>query len=218
MSHTLPAARLSPAPAMMTQCDAPTETVAMRQLRHQTKNALQRIIAQIAAANLRSTSAGAQLADELERRICLSAKVSDALFGLTANPGRLGDRLTALCDATVKLLALQEQTIAVTVTVTGRCPQVLDATLVKVAHEMVGNAVKHGMHMRLVGRIDVQVRSSPSGSIVLRVCDDGWGPMGDRVGEGLPIMQCLAEAERGRITIDRADGWTVARLTLPSLA
>ena len=188
----------------------------MRQLRHQTKNALQRIIAQVAATNLRSTPEGASLADELERRICLSARVSDALFGLTASPGRLQDRLAALCDATVKLLADPEQTIAVQVEVAGSCPAALDAPLVKIAHEMVANAVKHGMHMRLVGRIVVRVRSRMNGTTVLTVSDDGWGLGGDGAGEGLPIMRCLAEREGGRVEIARADGWTVVTLTLPA--
>ena len=55
-------------------------------LRYQTKNALQRIIAQCAQAGLRRTATGAALADDVQRRIILSARISDALFGLTAEP------------------------------------------------------------------------------------------------------------------------------------
>ncbi len=219
MSHTSPASMRFPAammaPVLMTQREPSADALAMRQLRHETKNALQRIIAQVAASDLRATHAGAALADDIERRICLSARVSDALFGFTAHPGTLQGRLASLCDATVKLLADQVQTIDVETSVTGSCPASLETTVVRIAHEMVSNAVKHGMHMRLVGRIAVRVRSEGNGTTVLRVSDNGWGPAGDGAGEGLPIMRCLAEREGGRVTIERADGWTVASLILP---
>ncbi len=216
MSHTSPRpVRLTR--SLMTEPEPSPDAVAMRQLRHQTKNALQRIIAQVAGSDLRATPAGAALAEEVERRICLSARVSDALFGLTACPGTLHARLASLCDATVKLLSDQEQTITVDVMVTGPCPAALETTVIRVAHEMVGNAVKHGMHMRLVGRIALRVRSQGDGSTVLRVSDDGWGLAGEDGGEGLPIMRSLAERQGGHIAIDRTDGWTVASLTLPRL-
>ncbi len=219
MSHTTPRplrlASVAMAPALMTRQEPSADAVAMRQLRHQTKNALQRIIAQVAESGLRATPAGAKLADEVEQRICLSARVSDALFGLTACPGPLPDRLGALCNAAVKLLADPDQTIAVDVVVSGSCPQSLEATVVKIAHEMVVNAVKHGMHMRLVGRIVVRLRRHGDGSTVLRVSDDGWGLGPDGSGEGLPIMRCLAEREGGHVGIARVDGWTVASLSLP---
>ena len=219
MSHTAPRPmRLSAAtvaPALMTEPEPSAEALAMRQLRHQTKNALQRIIAQVAKSDLRATPAGAALADEIEHRILLSARVSDALFGFTACPAPLPARLAALCHATVELLSDQEQTIEVDVAVIGSCPASLEAIVVRVAHEMVGNAVKHGMHMRLVGRIAVRVRSQGNGSTVLQVSDDGWG-LGDGAGEGLTIMRCLAERDGGRISIERVDGWTVALLRLPS--
>ncbi len=218
MSHTSPrpmrlAAPMLP-PALMTRREADDAEVAMRQLRHQTKNALQRIIAQVARSDLRATAAGNALADEIERLICLSARVSDALFGFTACPAPFPARLANLCEATVKLVADPEQTIKVNVVVDGSCPPALEATVVKVAHEMVVNAVKHGMHMRLVGQVAVRVRSQGNEATILRVSDDGWG-LGDGAGEGLALMRCLAEREGGRVSIGRADGWTVASLTLP---
>ena len=214
MSHTSPRPMRFARPGV-TQQEPSAEAVAMRQLRHQTKNALQRIIAQVAASNLRATPAGAALADEIERRICLSARVSDALFGLTACPAPLHQRLTSLADATVRLLSDPEQTIAIDVAVIGTCPASLEQIVVRITHEMVVNAVKHGMHMRLVGHIAVRVRGQRDGSTVLLVSDDGWGPCGDSEGEGVPIMRTLAAQDGGRIAIDRVDGWTVASLTLP---
>lgn len=215
MAHTFPRPTRLP-PQAVTRQEPSADAIAMRQLRHQTKNALQRIIAQVAGSRLNATPEGRCLAEDVERRICLSARVSDALFGMTACPAPLQQRLTALCDATLKLMADTEQTIGLDVMVTGGCPAGLEATVVKVAYEMVCNAIKHGMHLRLVGRIAVRVRSRGDGAMVLRVSDDGWGLGADCDGAGLPIMRCLAAREGGQVSIERADGWTVASMTLPA--
>ena len=207
----------------LTAAEPTPGALAMRQLRHQTKNALQRIMAQIAETDLRATETGSALADDVERRICLSARISDAVFGMTAAPGPLDTRLTALCNATVALLAHPKQTIGVDVTVSGTCPAALQAMVVQVAHEMVGNAVKHGLHMRLTGRISVRLWAAGQGeandaSIVLLVSDNGWGPRKSNAGEGLPIMRILAEDFGGVVSLARDNDWTVARLDVPGAA
>lgn len=194
------------------------EPVALRQLRHQTKNALQRIIGELARTPLRSTPVGAALADELERRVCLSARISDALFGFVTRPRPLAARLLELAQATVELLSAAEQTIRVTVTVAGVCRPGRDTIVVQVAHEMIGNAIKHGMHVRLLGHIAIQVRSDDGGRTVLTVSDDGWGLGIEQGGEGMPIMRALAAADGGTIALSRHGGWTQARLDLPGLA
>lgn len=202
----------------MSRMEPTEDAVAMRQLRHQTKNALQRIIAQLDRTDLRSTPSGMILADEIERRIFLTARISDALFGMTACPGPMADRLASLCDGTVSLLADVEQTIQTEVMVTGACHPSQEATVIQVAHEMLGNAVKHGMHMRLVGRITVSLQASrPDGSVTLVVADDGWGPVQSPDGDGLPIMRALAERHGGTVSLERQNGWTVARLYLPGM-
>ena len=215
MSHT-PPRRLSPlADLAMTPTHEHPDTIAMRQLRHQTKNALQRLIAQISQTQLRATPEGESLAEELERRIRLSARVSDALFGLTTAPGPLEARLRSMADATVALFADLEQTVQVTVDVVGRCPDATAQTIVRVAHEMVGNAVKHGLAVRLVGRIRIGVRVNPRGGVMLTVIDDGWGPAAPNDGAGASIMRDLAQPHGGAMTLAREGAWTVARLRLP---
>ncbi len=191
------------------------EDLAMRQLRHQTKNALQRIIAQVAQTELRATLSGNVLADDIERRICLSARVSDALFGLTEAPAPLQQRLSSLAEATVALLAEPEQTIAVTAGVAGRCPAACEDMVLRVAYEMVVNAVKHGMHKRLAGQVAIRLFADVRGRTTLLVRDDGWGPADAAAGEGMPIMQALASEFGGRVSLSRNEGWTVARLDLP---
>ncbi len=205
-----------PMPVPLTPPEPTADAVAMRQLRHQTKNALQRIIAWISTTELRATPEGCVLAEEIERRIRLSARISDALFGLTAVPEPMERRLAALSEAVVSLLTETEQTIRTEVSVAGSCPAAYETTVVQVAHEMLGNAIKHGMHMRLMGQITVRLHAQADGAVTLEVCDDGWGPCGAEEGQGLPIMQALADRHRGTVSLSRKNGWTVARLSLPA--
>jgi len=218
MSYVLSYRPRRPAAATMTPPEPTADAVAMRHLRHHTKNALQQIIARIAATDVRATPEGCTLADEIERRIRLSARISDALFGLTAAPGPLRQRLAALSDATVALLADVEQTIQTEISVNGSCPEIVETTVVQVAHEMLSNAIKHGMHVRLIGRIILRVDTHVDGAVTLTVSDDGWGPCGVCGGEGVPIMQAMAERHGGTVTLSRRNNWTVARLYLPAAA
>lgn len=196
------------------------ERVSFRQLRHHTKNALQRLLSQIESCpGLQRDSAGRALATDLARRILLSATLSDALFGLTAAPGPLATRLDAMTRAVVGMLADDDQEITVEVEVHGDSPEHSDV-LVRVAHELVGNAVKHGMTLRLVGCIAVTVVASDEG-VTLTVADDGWGFCGDKLaagrrGEGLRIAQLLARQHGGRFQLRRDGCQTLATLELPA--
>lgn len=201
-----------PAPSQMA---AETETE-FRQLRHQTKNALQRVLLLIEEhPALRRDEAGRAVAAELQRRIALTAAISDALFGLTRAPGPFARRLGSLCESVVALLAEPGQDIRVGVLATGRCPPALQEVVLRVAHEFVGNAVKHGMHARIAGRIEVRLEAG-EGELRLRVADDGWGWAGQPVmGEGLSLARLIAAREDGTVSLERQDGRTLAMLVLP---
>ena len=222
MSHAaLTPLRRVTSPAM-TRPGPEDEVLTMRMLRHHTKNALQRIIAQVASADLRATPAGDILADEIERRIRLSARVSDALFGLTETPAPLAGRLTTLTQSVVALMADQVQTIQTTAQVRGVCPPSLETMVVQVAHEMVTNAVKHGLHMRLTGVIEVIVEGrrpgEPFKGTTLLVRDDGWGPDKPGFSEGMTVLELMAGRHGGAVDLVREQGWTVSRLTIPAYA
>ena len=196
------------------------EQVAMRQLRHHTKNALQRLLCQVSSCRgLQQDTAGRALAADLERRIRLSADLSDALFGLTRAPLPLPGRLSGLVRAAVDMMSDGDQIITVEVTVDDDCggPALdgLGDLITRVTHELVGNAVKHGMHVRMVGRIAVRVRMAGD-QAVLTVSDDGWG-LGEAParGEGLRIGHLLAEQHGGRLRLFRAAGQTVAEMAVP---
>lgn len=192
------------------------DPAAFDQLRHQTKNALQRVLCEIVGhAGLQRTPEGRRLCAEVERRILLTATLSDALFGLTREPGPLLARLRSLGETVVDLLGDPDQVIRLDVAAESRCPAALGDAIVRAAHEFLGNAVKHGMHARLVGRIAVNVRDEGRRTTLV-VTDDGWG-CGEPParGQGLRIVQALADQHGGTATLRRDGGLTVATLSLP---
>lgn len=191
------------------------QEIDLRQLRHHTKNTLQRIMALISdAPGLRETPAGEKIARELEYRICLSATISNALFGMTHAPGSMAERMRQLAGAVVDLMRDADQIVRVGVSVRGTCPMHLREALLRSAHELLGNAVKHGMKGRPSGRIAVRVVSDRRNT-TLSVVDNGWGFSGTpRSGEGLALARDFAARHGGRLELDGLDG-TVATLELP---
>ncbi len=188
----------------------------LRQLRHHTKNTLQRIIGLIGETRgLFDTPEGERLARELEHRICLSATISNALFGLTDAPASMADRLRELAGAIVAMMTGPDQTIRIGVSVRGVCPVHLREPVVRAAHELIGNAVKHGMKGRPSGRISVRLVTD--GQVTtLTISDNGWGFKGrPKEGEGLSLARNFATTHGGALTLDGADG-AVATLELPN--
>jgi two-component sensor histidine kinase len=190
------------------------EDIDLRQLRHHTKNTLQRILGLIAEApGLCDTPAGEKIVQELEYRISLSANISDALFGMTGAPGSMGERLRQLAGAVVDMMRDADQIIRVGVSVRGTCPAGLREAVIRSAHELLGNAVKHGMKGRANGRITVRLVSDCD-STVLTVLDNGWGFGGTlRCGEGISLVRDFVARHGGSLELDGMDG-TVATLEL----
>jgi two-component sensor histidine kinase len=188
-----------------------------RQLRHHTKNVLQQILLQIEhARDLEVRVGGRRLLADLQRRVVLSAQISDALFGITCSPASMSERLRVLSESTIRMLADDTQVIRLDVTVAGDCPEPLQQLVLRVAHEFVVNAVKHGMHERVIGKICVQLVTGVNGCTTLVVSDDGWGFCGSPdAGEGLTIAGDLAATVGGTISLLRSHA-TVAELELPS--
>lgn len=191
------------------------EEIDLRQLRHHTKNTLQRILGLIASApGLCDTPAGETIVRELEYRICLSATISNALFGLTEAPGSMAERLRQLAGAMVELMRDPDQVIRVGVSVRGQCPASLREAVLRSAHELLGNAVKHGMKARPTGRIAIRLVTAGD-CTTLTVIDNGWGFGGTpRPGGGLNLALEFAQRHGGTLRLDGADG-TVATVELP---
>nr|WP_294554385.1 ATP-binding protein [uncultured Rhodopila sp.] len=191
------------------------QEIDLRQLRHHTKNTLQRIIALIAELpGLHDSPAGETIARELEYRIGLSATISNALFGLTEAPGSMADRLRQIGGAVADMMRAPDQVIRVGVSVRGTCPAALREAVVRGAHELIGNAVKHGMKSRPSGRISVRLVTE-GGMTVLTVADNGWGfSAPPRLGEGLALAQGFAERHGGSLRLESCGG-AVASMVLP---
>ena len=95
-------------------------------------------------------------------------------------------------------------------------PPGLEGVILRVAHELVGNAVKHGLHMRVIGCIEVSVLAGPDGT-VLEVADDGWGcGVALPIGEGLTLAELLAAPHGGKVGLLRRGEFTVGTLWLPA--
>jgi two-component sensor histidine kinase len=151
----------------------------------------------------------------LQQRIMLTAQLSDALFGLTRAPGPFADRLGELCDGVCRLLGDRDSEIALQMNVTAACPASLEDTMLRIAHELVGNAITHGMHARVAGRIEVRLEAIEN-RLVLTVSDDGWG-FGARVGMGggLSLVDMLAAPLGGDLRLRRVGERTVASVSVP---
>jgi two-component sensor histidine kinase len=195
--------------------DDAAQNVDLRQLRHHTKNTLQRIIGLISEApGLSDTPHGKKIVLELEYRIGLSATISDALFGLTGVPGPMAERLRKLTGAVVDMMRDNDQLIRVGVLVRGCCPLMFRDAVLRSAHELVANAVKHGMKGRPRGRIALRLVTDEY-TTILSVVDNGWGFAGTpRAGEGLALARRFAARHGGSLAMDGEDG-TVATLELP---
>ncbi len=194
------------------------EPLEMRQLRHQTKNALQRILWELSRAGGEECSlAGVRRLAVLEKRVCLAAEIADALFGFTRSPGPIVDRLHALGTGMIELLSAEEQNIALDVVEHGPSPDRFHTLIVRVAHEMIGNALKHGLRNAMRGTITIRLFAE-NHQLRLVVADDGCGfEPGLRRGSGMGLMQEMAAEHGGNVVLRRVGHLTAAELTLPSV-
>jgi two-component sensor histidine kinase len=191
------------------------QPLVLRQLRHHTKNTLQRILIEIHDFAARTDALpDRRLLERLENRIRLSVEISDALFGVTREPAAFPERFHSLCRDLLSLFADATQHLRLDISITGICPPELEMAALCATNELVGNAVKHGMHMRLIGQISVLLTCC-SESAELVVSDDGWGPVAvPKAQQGLRIARDLAEQFYGTLSVRRRDDNTVATITL----
>lgn len=170
-------------------------------------------------AALQTTPEGRDLAADLERRICEAAATTDRLFaaGVAAVPMR--ERLRSLGVGMIALFAAADQEITLEVEVAGDCPEVRHDVIVRVAHELVGNALKHGMALLRQGTIEIALITASDGTTRLAVRDNGWGLLEhSHAGDGCALVRALAAPHGGDLVLSRRDQWTEAVVTLPGPA
>jgi two-component sensor histidine kinase len=193
-------------------------SLSLRQLRYHTRNVLQCVLIEIHehAANWR-TPKDRYLLEQLADRIQRSVAIADTLFGVTSEPGPFAERLDTLCHGMLALFADPAQHLRFDISIEGTCPPDLEMPALRATHELVGNAVKHGMRMRLQGHVAVSVTGSIDG-VILVVADDGWELTHlDNTGEGLGLARDLAEQFRGTLSVERRRDNTVATIILRTM-
>lgn len=182
-----------------------SEANELRQLRHQTKNALQRILIHVLEVpELDKHCEGRRIAQDVARRIVLSATIADAMFGLTHALEPLPERLRSLSESVIALYADTTQIIRLDVIVADHAGLSRDreTSILRIVHELVANAVKHGMHMRLLGHISVRLARGTDGSVVCSVVNDGWRIEDQALhGDGLDLVEELVQAAAGEMRI-----------------
>lgn len=177
------------------------DTTELRQLRHHTKNSLQRLIAQLSEASFQCECREERLFVEgLVRQIKLSAAISDALFGLTHMPEPFPERLRSLVESLRTFYTDGAQTVRLEIVIPPglTMSQNREDLILRLIHELAVNAFKHGMHMRLVGKISILISRRVDGGLFLSVINDGW-KISEQAspGEGLGIVRELVCAEGG---------------------
>jgi len=167
-------------------------------------------------ARLEPLLAGRLLATDLEPRILVAADILDQLFDSTLGSIAIADRLRALGRSTIAVLGLAEQDILLDVAAEGEAPVALHDAIIRLANEMVGNAVKHGMLILQRGRIRIALTTAAYGTTVLAVSDDGWGALEQAPGgEGLRLIGDLAAPYGGEFMMHCRNEWTEAVVIFP---
>jgi two-component sensor histidine kinase len=190
-----------------------TQPLTLRQLHHHTRNSCQRILFEIHDdASRRCASRERHLQEQLANRIGQSFEILDAVFGLASERILFPDRFHTLCRGLLSLFADKAQHLQLDISLDGSCPPVLEMAVLCATHEFVGNAVRHGMYLRLIGRVSVSL-TCRSDAVELVVTDDGWEPAAAPKSEQ-GFSRDLAEQFRGTFSLRRRDETTVATITL----
>lgn len=195
-----------------------TQSLSLRQLRYHTRNVLQCVLIEIHehAANARAPR-DRYLLEQLADRIQSSVAIADMLFGVTSEPRPFPERLHTLCHGMLALFADPTQHLRLGISVEGTCPPELEMPALSTTHELVGNAVTHGMRMRLQGRVSVSLTCSLD-EVMLVVVDDGWELTHlDNTAEGLGLARDLAEQFCGTLSVERRRDNTVATVMLRTM-
>lgn len=179
------------------------QELAFRQLRHNTRNTLQRIICLLAdAKELTILPGGAALAQDLIGRICSATELADSFYAVTQPHGGIAARLHALSRSLVRLYSGRTQEVDIRLSIEMECDGRFADILLQITHEFVGNALKHGLRNQIVGKIEISLTRNRAGSVILAVTDSGNGfAPAAKKGEGLGLAQELAAFHQGKIIL-----------------
>jgi two-component sensor histidine kinase len=209
--------RVADLEAEVVQCQA-----AVKAVHHRVKNHLQVIcsLLHLQATQVADPAGRAALASS-EGRVRALALVHEAGYR-SPDPDRidLGPHLEGLCAQLIHSPPVNLDRVRVTVQAGAAridLDRAVSATLL--AHELVGNALRHAFPDDRAGTVTVAMDQDPEGRYTLTVADDGVGlPEKLDIRQtrtlGLQLVTALAQQLGGTVSVDRAAGTTV-RVTFP---
>ena len=180
-----------------------TKDATIREIHHRVKNNLQTVASLLRIQARRSKSDEAKDAlSQAMRRVASIALVHDALSeGLSQNVD-FDDVFQRVLKLTAEVAASHGTTVVSSATGSfGRMPSNYATPLAVAITELVTNAVEHGLADRS-GKVEV-VANRTSGSLTVKILDDGAGLTDGELGDGLgtQIVRTLIEGElNGSIT------------------
>jgi two-component sensor histidine kinase len=176
---------------------------AFRQLRRSTRSTLQRIICLIyEAPEFAALPGGQALAEELAGRIRASAELADSFHAVTQPHGGISVRLRTLGRSVVRLCGARRQLIDVRVRASLDCGGRFADTLMQIAHELIINAMQHGLRGLRTGTIEISLDHDHNGIVTLAVVDTGRGCAAHCArDEGLRLVEDLAAVYGGQVLL-----------------
>lgn len=189
----------------------------LRQMRQNSRSTLQHIVNLIAGSQyFGQTPRGIAFAEDLISRICLSAKLSDSLFGSQTLEG-IRARLLMLGNGLVRVFSKPTQEIKLEVSVEGRHPIELTDLLLQITHTVVSSIIKHEMRERKSGTIQIQLLTNPDEGTTLTLSNDGIAYPGMAAAGGmLDLLRDLATTQCG-VVEHISSGDTQIIVTFPLL-
>lgn len=109
------------------------------------------------------------------------------------------DALRTLCKALVARASARHPWVALGISTAGTCPQPYQATLLRVADELVANAMEHAFVGRRHGSVLVHAAIAPDSGMRVSVGDDGAGFDRHAVcaGNGFRLLSMLGDLAVG---------------------
>ncbi len=200
---------------------ADTREMLFRELQHRVSNNLQVAAGLLVMQKRQLSDVDAKAAlDEAGARLALIGQISRQIYDPSGAAQPLVPFLDELCRSVLDASGRDDVTLMVSGDDQIRLQPDAALPTALIVAEAVANAVEHGLAAGRSGRIAVEVRRDPSGSLEVSVRDDGHGlpinfQMDAGTSLGLRIATTLARGQSGSFQLATHNG-TVATLGLPA--
>jgi two-component sensor histidine kinase len=99
------------------------------------------------------------------------------------------------CERIIANSCCQDLIVQLELHFEGTCPVSFEKTVLRVAEELLSNAMEHGFYMRERGHVFVHVVSRATVGVQVCVSDDGWGFDGGPIidGNGFQLLRQIGD-------------------------